>query len=169
MVMTRVSFEQRIRACYPVVYARVVRIVGCRETAEDVLQEALVKAWQAREQLRDPERFEGWVLRIATREAVAAARVQRQGRERAIPSDAVELVDCGPDPSQVLELGEQMGIVWRALAELSPRQRAVFVMCAVEILTLREAAACLGITTGSAKRHLSRARDRLRHRLARAL
>jgi RNA polymerase sigma factor (sigma-70 family) len=85
-----------------------------------------------------------------------------------MPADANELVDHGPDPSQALELGEQMGIVWRASAELSPRQRAVFVMCAVESLALREAAACLGITTGAAKRHLSRARDKLRQRLVRA-
>ena len=144
-------------------------MVRRREEAEDALQESLVKAWQARGQLREAERFEGWFLRIATREAVAAARVQRQGQERAVPEDEVELVAGGPDPAQALELGEQMGIVWPAVTELSPRQRAVFVMCSVENLKLKEAAACLGITTGSVKRHLSRARDKLRRQLARSM
>jgi RNA polymerase sigma-70 factor (ECF subfamily) len=144
-----------------------VRIVGHRELAEDVLQEALIKAWQARAQLREEERFNAWLLRIGTREAMAAARVQRLEWGRREPAEETALADGRPDPAQAAELSEQAGIVWKAMAELSPRQRAVFVICAVEARALAEAAASLGITTGSAKRHLSRAREKLRHRLAR--
>ena len=84
-----------------------------RQLAEDVLQESLAKAWQARGQLREAERFEGWFLRIATREAVSAARVQRRGRERAVPDEEGELADGGPDPARALELGEQMKMIWK--------------------------------------------------------
>jgi RNA polymerase sigma-70 factor, ECF subfamily len=164
-MINQLSFEQRMRTCYPVVYARVVRIVGNQETAEDVMQESMVAAWQKQGQLRELAKLEGWFCQIASRQALAAARAQRRSVGD-IPMDMIDVEAGGPDPAEAAELSEQAAIVWQTLALLSPQQRAVFVMCAVEELSLKEAASCLEITTGSAKRHLRRARDKLREKLS---
>ena len=160
------EFERRVRICFPAMYTRAVRIVGCRETAEDVLQEALLKGWQGLGQLREADRLEAWLLRIATREAVAASQAMARARARSMPDGGLELADRDPSPAQLAETGEEAEIAWRAMANLSPRQRAVFVLCGVEGLELKQAAASLNITVGAAKRHLRRARDKLRVALA---
>lgn len=160
------SFEDRCRALYPVLYRRVLWIVGDRDLAEDVLQEAMVKGYQARGQLREDERLEGWLHRIAVREAQAAVRARKTRWGRTVEMEE-DLASGDPDPAEVAEIAEQRRALWAQLESLSAQQRTAFVFCAVEKFEIREAAVCMGISTGAVKRHLGRAREKLRKKLAR--
>ena len=147
---------------------RVARgIVGDAE-AEDVMQEAYVRAFRELASFRGEARFATWLTRIAVHEALARGRKRRH--LVAVPDGAGEPpaprgAGGGADPessAQNSELGEALR---EAVESLPDPLRAVFVMRDVEGLSTEETAAALGITAENAKVRLHRARAALRRRL----
>ena len=118
--------------------------------AEDVVQEALIKAWRKLGSLRDEKAFSAWLTRIVANTAVAKARRRRFFE----PLDGVAVA--------VVEVPQDVRIdVGRLLHRLAPRQRAVLHLTAVEGYTDREIAEALGISSSSVRVHRLRARRRL--------
>jgi RNA polymerase sigma-70 factor (ECF subfamily) len=118
------------------------------DRGEDAAQDALIAILRSLRQLREPSALWAWARRIATREAVRAAR-QPQAAGARPPEDLP-----GPDePWLSVELRDQ-------LARMEPEQRAVIVLRDLEGLTEREAAALLDVAPGTVKSRLHRARAR---------
>lgn len=159
-------FEQHCRDTYPVLYKTVVWITGDRDLAEDVLQEAMLKGYQALASLRDPEHLGGWLHRIAVREALGALRTKKLWRKRNAAWDE-SLAPPSSSPAEEAEKRAQKQAIWRALEQLSPRQRTAFILCAIEERSIREAAEAMEISDGAVKTHLDRGRDKLRRLLVR--
>lgn len=124
-------------------------IVG-EDSAEDVVQEALVDAWRGITTLTTSETAYGWLRRIVIRRAVRHARRRRLLEVLWLPARALPA-----DPDGALDAE-------RLLASLPPRQRAVMVLTAVDGATDSEIAAELGITPASVRSHRRRARETLR-------
>lgn len=82
----------------------------------------MVKGCQALGQLRQEERLEGWLHRIAVREAQAAARARIIRRGRSVEVEE-GLVSGDPDPAEKAEMAEQQRALWAQLESLSARQR----------------------------------------------
>jgi RNA polymerase sigma factor (sigma-70 family) len=140
---------------------RVEAVVGRMlpaEEAEDVVQEALLRAYLGLSQLRDPERFGSWLCGIAVN--LAKMRLRRraaQPRVVAVGGLAAEAVD---------EERELLGIVQDAVELLPPGQRDVVLMHYIEDLSCEEIARLLGTTPGAVRVRLHRARSQLRRELA---
>jgi len=130
-------------------------ILAAGDEAEDIVQEALVHAWQRLWMLRQPESFEAWMRRIVARRCLShARRNQRQWRHR--PLD--ELVDVS-----VGAVAPDAGLdAARLLATLAPRQRAVLYLTWVEGCTDREAGRILGLRAATIRVHRHRGLKRLR-------
>jgi RNA polymerase sigma-70 factor, ECF subfamily len=140
------------------IYRVALGIVRCPDTAEDIVQETLVRAYRSRARL-DPGRDAGaWLRTIAANRALTACRREARGRGL-VPALREEHADAG-------EADTSDGRVERALRMLSPMQRAVLTLFALDELTLPEAARSLGCSLGTTKKHLHRARERLRELLA---
>lgn len=142
---------------------RVARsIVRDDPEAEDVAQQAFVTGYQRLAQLEDGNRFAAWVTRIAANEALGRLRKRR----RTTPLADVELVaDEGPasgGPEQAASLRELTVLLERAVDGLPEAYRAVFVLRDVEELTTADTASALGISEGSVRVRLHRARAALR-------
>jgi RNA polymerase sigma-70 factor (ECF subfamily) len=118
--------------------------------AEDVVQEALIKAWRKLGSLRDAEAFGAWLTRIVANTAVAKARRRRFFE----PIDGVAVAAVEAPMDLRIDVG-------RLLLGLAPRQRAVLHLTVVEGLTDREIAEALGITSSSVRVHRLRARRHL--------
>jgi RNA polymerase sigma-70 factor (ECF subfamily) len=125
--------------------------------AEDAIQDAFVDAWRGLHRLRDPERFDAWMRRLAVNACFDYARRRRRDTVREIPLPPDLSVAVDPDGSIVLRDELQ-----RALERLTPEQRAVLVVTYYLDLPIVEAADALAIPVGTLKSRLDRARHALR-------
>lgn len=146
------SIEGFLACDYPALVASVDRVFGGAVPAEDVVQEALVRAWQ-RDSADPIASLPGWVRVVATnlgrdhlrREGAIERAYRRWAGER--PADPVESV-----------LGDRLGA---AVDRLPPRQRQVVTLHYRDDLAVDDIASSLGLSTGTVKSTLSRARDAL--------
>ncbi|HEY5907491.1 MAG TPA: sigma-70 family RNA polymerase sigma factor [Vicinamibacteria bacterium] len=142
------------------VYATAVRIVRRHDVADDVAQEAFVRAWQALASFDLARPFGPWVCRIAANLAINHVR-SPQAREEGLPETHSLTPDEAGDPlRQVLE--EEAGRAFAgALATLPVDQRAVLTLRVQEELSYREIAETLGLPMGTVMSRLARAREKL--------
>lgn len=157
------------------VYAAAFAILRNETDAEDVAQEAMLKALANIQQFRSEARFSTWLIQITVNEALMRRRRERTARIEAIdnrPEDEAdymprEFADWREIPSETLERKEVRQRLAEALASLDPKYREVFVLRDMEQLNIQETAEALGISIASVKTRLLRARLMLRDLLAR--
>ncbi len=140
----------------PRVYAVVRRIAGDDHTAQDYAQETWVRAIRALPTFRGESRFSTWLHRIAVNAALQARRREgtRQDREVPIP-DAVPARSPPGDPLLAQRLEE-------ALDRLPERMRRVLILHDVEGYTHRDIGEMMGVTAGTSKSQLFKARAKMR-------
>jgi RNA polymerase sigma-70 factor, ECF subfamily len=145
-----------------------------RQTAEDVVSECFLVAYERMHQFDDQRPFCPWFHRIVANAALKT--VSREGRlaslENLTNDDGTiehlleSLVDSAPDPLEVAEQTEVRAAIQSALAALSPKQRAVLALRYYSDLSEAETAAALGIPRGTVKSRLAAGMERLRTLLA---
>jgi RNA polymerase sigma-70 factor (ECF subfamily) len=142
-------------------------VLGNREDAEDAAQEALVRAIERIDTLREPAAFGGWVLQIAATVALnaRARRKLRTHEEFADDAGNGTAVPFAERPEDEAERSDLRARFASALAELPEAARASVLLCFVEGWNAREAAEVLGVAHGTVRSHLHRARRHLRRRL----
>jgi RNA polymerase sigma-70 factor (ECF subfamily) len=143
------TIREFLETSYPRLVAAVALVAGSRDAAEDAVQEALARAWEraGTEEIRS---LPAWVTRVSLN--LSKSRWRRLRAE----ARATERLKIAPPPS-----AESRPDVERALAQLSRRQREVTVLRYYLGMDLREIAETLGITEGTVKTQLSRARRAL--------
>jgi RNA polymerase sigma-70 factor, ECF subfamily len=133
--------------------------------AEDVAQEALLRAYRKFDRLRDAQRFRSWLVRVSFRLALDRSRsVKRRERRETLwaqpelrpPVQSVEQI------AAFRQFEERLG---RALDELPDRLRLVMLLTAIEEHSVEEVAALLDVPTGTVKSRLFTARKRLAEKL----
>ena len=148
------------------------RLLGHREEAEDIAQEAFLRLHRALPKFRGDSRVSTWLYRTVTRLAIDFMRRERLKRRLFFSRrdeddlDPVELAsDPRDNPERDLNAKQAMHRLRRALRSLSPRQRAIFTLRHYEGLPLREIAELLDLEEGTVKTHLHRAVTVLRSEL----
>ena len=155
------AFDEIVKRYQRRVYATAVRIVRRHDVADDVVQEAFLRAHQALGRFDLSRPFGPWICRIAANLAVNHVR-SPQAREEALPEAHAETPVKGASPlTRVLDT-EARAVLARALEDLSTEQRAVFALRVFEDLSYKEIAEALEISIGTVMSRLSRARERLR-------
>ena len=167
------AFEQLLRGTQGMVFRVAQHITGSREDAEEVVQEAFLKAFQNLERFEERSRFSTWVTRITVNTALMRVR-SRRGHETVPlheddPGDpsalAEEVADWRPDPEQLYNRNELHAILAQALAGLPQHYSTVFLLRDVEGFSTAETAETLGLSATAVKARLLRARLQLRQRL----
>ena len=154
------AFEEIVRLYQRRVYGVALRIVRAHDVADDVAQEAFLRAWRSLDRFDLDRPFGPWVCRIAANLAVNYVRSPR-AREEGLPEGHAEAKAATPGPLGALLDGEATRVLDAALAELPSEQRAVLVMRAVEEMSYAEIAEALGISPGTVMSRLYRAREKL--------
>jgi RNA polymerase sigma-70 factor, ECF subfamily len=154
------AFETVVRRYQRRVYGVALRIVRAHDVADDVAQEAFVRAWRSLDRFELGRPFGPWVCRIAANLAVNHVRSPR-AREEGLPEGYAETRSADPGPLGAVLDAEAQRVLETAMGELSHEQRAVFVLRAVEEMSYEEIAGALGISPGTVMSRLFRARERL--------
>jgi RNA polymerase sigma-70 factor (ECF subfamily) len=142
------------------VYRFVLRMVGTRDEALDLTQDAFVRAWQALPQWQPEAQFRTWLFRIASNAALDALRRRRVVEFEPL-NDAFEAAADEPDPEKRLELKRRVAALEASLAKLSAEHREILLLREVENMTYEEIGAVLGLSEGTVKSRLARARAAL--------
>ena len=157
------AFESLYRRHAGRVHGVIARLVGRHGArAEDLTQEAFVRAWQALPAFRFESAFSTWLHRLAVNTALMELRSRRSRLPLDDDDAAVELIGSADSAGHLTALSMDLE---RAVASLPPRARAVLVLYDIEGWKHDEIAAELGMAVGSSKAQLHRARGLLRARL----
>jgi RNA polymerase sigma-70 factor, ECF subfamily len=167
-----VNFEALADEHKDAVYRQMIRVCGNREDAEDVLVEALLKAYRHLDQLRDVVAFRSWLARIAKRVCW-----QLKARESLLPllqlsaleDEGREISSGEPSVEQQVALRQMKDLLWEAVRKLPPEYRAVYEMRDLQEISGEDVAGQLGISLAAMKSRLHRGRELVRQHLDAAL
>jgi RNA polymerase sigma-70 factor (ECF subfamily) len=158
----RREFEERLAECGPLAYRVARGVLRNSADAEDVAQEALLRAYRRFERLRDRTRFRAWLVRITFRLAIDRARSskRREVREtlwsQAAPRPSTEDVAATSEFQKHLEC---------AVEELPEKHRLVLLLAAMQGHSLEEVAEMVSVPVGTVKSRLFFARKQLAEKL----
>ena len=169
------AFAELVNRYERKIYRLAKNITRNDEDAEDVLQDAFLKAYTHLDNFKGDSKFYTWIVRIAVNEALM--RLRKRKTDRSVPLD--EPVELGEEtvqreiavwednPEQQYSQEEWRRILDEAVDSLKPDFRTVFVVRDIEELSTEETAETLGISVPAVKSRLLRARLALRERLTR--
>src|SRR6201996_7119107 len=169
------AFETLVRQYERQVFRIAQHITQNKEDAEDVVQDAFLKAYEKLHQFQGNSKFYTWLVRIAVNESLMRLRKRRTGRMVSIDEDVTtedgsmprDLADWSPDPEQLYGQSELAEILRKTIQGLPPGFRVVFTLRDIDGLSTDETAETLGLSVPAVKSRLLRARLQLRERLSR--
>lgn len=170
------AFSELVRRYERKIYRLARHITDSDEDAEDVLQEAFLKAYEHLDNFQGNSKFYTWIVRIAVNESLMKLRKRKSDRTVSLdepPAEGVEepvvreIAVWDGNPEQRYSQEELRTILDSAIQNLKPAFRTVFVLRDVDELSTEETAEALGLSIPAVKSRLLRARLELRERLTR--
>jgi RNA polymerase sigma-70 factor (ECF subfamily) len=169
------AFEELVNRYERKIFRLGMNITQNREDAEDVMQDAFLKSYQNLDRFQGDSRFYTWLVRIAVNEALMKLRKRKGDRfvsldepiETGEEEVKREIAVWDDNPEQRYSREEMQRILDKAVDDLKPDFRTVFVLRDIEELSTEETAEALGISVPAVKSRLLRARLALREKLTR--
>jgi RNA polymerase sigma-70 factor (ECF subfamily) len=166
------AFETLVNRYERKIFRLAMNITQSREDAEDVMQEAFLKAYEHLPGFEGNSRFYTWLVRIAVNQALMKLRKRRPGQislDQEIETDEDsffrEVEDWGPSPEERFNQTELHEILNKVIGELEEPFRIVFQLRDIEELSTEETAEALNLSVPAVKSRLLRARLKLRQKL----
>lgn len=163
----RDAFERQAEKVFPSIFGTALRLTRNREDAEDLAQEAIVRAYDAFDRF-DGSNFKAWILRIVTNLYINKYRQRQRGPQLAsIEDDGIlePVSDSGTEPDRLL-LDELVGAeVEEALSRIPDDFRMTVLLSDIEGMSYQEIADISGVPIGTVRSRLARGRSMLRKQL----
>ena len=169
----RTEFARLVEAYSGVIYRLGIKMLDDPQDAEDILQETFIKAFRHIKNFDGRSSLSTWLYRIATNEALMLIRKRKNlpvsldepSETETQIEEPVQIVDWCCMPEEELMSAEARDYMTRAVEQLPPTLRAVFVLRDLEGLSTEETSSVLKLSEAAVKTRLSRARMRLREQL----
>lgn len=155
------EFEARIADCSTLAFRVAFSVVRQQQDAEDVAQEAFVRAHRSFGKLRNRESFRAWLVRTTWRLALD----HRRGEQRRLARHSAHAISAIQVPADAVGAAERAAALWEAIDALPEKLRITIVLSAIEGHDHAEVARLLGVPEGTVKSRLYHARQRLQERL----
>jgi len=155
------EFSERLRESSSLAFRVAFSVLRHREDAEDVAQEAFVRAHRSIAQLRDRERFRAWLVRMTWRLALDRLRMDRRREIREMTADP----EPGVTAEELASAQQRARRLWAAIDELPEKLRMAIVLASIEEHDVADVGRLLGIPEGTVKSRLFLARKQLAEKL----
>lgn len=145
-------------------FASMLAVTGSAEEAEDVVQDALVRAFLKLDSFQQNSQFFTWLYRIAFNVALSRFRKRRHrvSIDQTRELTGLEPVDDSPPPDQPLLQRERVDLVQSALLQLTEQHRAILILRELNDCSYEQIAEILEISIGTVRSRISRARSNLK-------
>ena len=167
----RRAFDELIVRHQPIALALAIRIVGGRERAQELTQEAILHAYLSLDSIRKPNSFRAWLCSIVVnlcKSYLRRPRVETLSFEMLSGGrsfDSLPFSDSAPQPHVAAEARETHRLILAAVAQLSPANQDAVLLYYFEQLSVREIASLLQISVPAVKGRLHKSRRKLRDQL----
>jgi RNA polymerase sigma-70 factor, ECF subfamily len=161
----RREFEERLAECGLLAYRVARGVLRNTADAEDVAQEALLRAYKSFERLRDRSRFRGWLVRISFRLALDRLRSAKRREQRDTLWSQPGHLPAPANAEDIAASNQFQGHLERALDELPEKLRLVLLLSAMDGYTIEEIASMLSVPLGTVKSRIFIARKKLAEKL----
>ncbi len=169
----RAEFARLVEAYSGVIFRLGMKMLDDPQDAEDILQETFIKAFRHLKNFDGRSSLSTWLYRIATNEALMLIRKRKNipvsldepSETETQIEEPIQIVDWCCMPEEELMSSEARAYMSRAVEQLPPTLRAVFVLRDLEGLSTEETSNVLKLSEAAVKTRLSRARMRLREQL----
>ncbi len=152
LILTPAVFQQFYRQYAGQLCAYLTKSLrGDKAEAEGIVQEAFLKAWKKRADLRDTKAFRSWIYSIALNELR-----QRKRKLRPLTFEEIETPCARPSPEQHASARQELARVMTALDDLPDEQREAVLLVRMENMKFREAAKVLGVPENTVKTRVRR-------------
>lgn len=162
--LTENEFEAQLPSLSRLAFRVALGVLHHREEAEDVAQEALLRLHRDFSRIRDPERIDLWLVKVAWRMAIDRQRSMRRREKREI---APAWFAASPTAEQLAASDEFEEALYAALDELPEKLRATMVLAGIQGYNTAETARLLDLPEGTVKSRLHSARKKLAEKLER--
>ncbi|HVV07749.1 RNA polymerase sigma factor [Amycolatopsis sp.] len=153
------AYEELVRRYQTPIYRLALRMLDSAGDAEDVVQDVFLTVWRRLEQLREDAAFVGWLYRTATNRCLNVLRARRPVAD--VDLDTTETPRGDAKPEHAAEVSAQMAALTRALADLTPAQRACWLLREIHGRSYDEIAQALDSSPTAVRGRIFRARAQL--------
>ncbi|MFF5991880.1 RNA polymerase sigma factor [Prauserella flavalba] len=153
------AYEQLVRRYQGPMYRLALRMLAGSGEAEDVVQEVFLTVWRRLDQLQDDSAFVGWLYRSTTNRCLNVLRARRPVADVDPDTTATRRVEAQPESAA--ELNDQVAALLKALAQLTPEQRACWLLREVHGRSYEEIARIVRGSTTAVRGRIARARAQL--------
>ena len=167
----RDAYGELVRRHTRMLFRLAYRMTGNEADADDVVQEAFLRAYQKLASFESRADFGTWIYRIAVHCALDKLAKRRAEETRRVsevtdPEEgAIQVPDSSPSPERLAMSAEMAALHEVAMRALTPMERTAFTLRHMEDRTTEEIAAALNVTPNTAKQSVYRAVQKVRHRL----
>jgi len=158
------AFEQLVIPYERKLYAVCLRMMASPQDAQDALQDAMLRMWRGLRDFDERARFVTWAYRVATNACLDALRKQKNRAAsslEALEEEGFLPADQTPSPEETVIQSSRRQAVRDALDELPPDARAALILRDIQGESYEQVAEALGLTLGTTKSRIHRAREKL--------
>ena len=160
------SFAQLVETYQDKVYSLCLRMVGDREDAQDLAQEAFVKAWRGLKFYKHEAAFSTWLYRLTSNVCIDFLRQKKRKSALSLTSqeeeEQIDIPDPSPQPEELVLQQQRKEAVADAMSQLEDEFRLVLTLRVVQERSYEEIAEIMDLKVGTVKSRLARAREKLR-------
>lgn len=166
------AFEALVLRYQTQVYSLAYRMVGNEADAQDLAQEAFVRAWRALDSFQFSSQFSTWLYRLTSNICIDFLRSQKKRKHISLTvlqddeQQQWDMPDHRPLPEEQMIVAQEREALAKAIAALDPEYRQVLILRIVNDCSYQQISQIMGIREGTVKSRLSRAREQLRKKLA---
>jgi len=158
------NFRKVVEKTTPIIFQVAFRMLGDEEAARDIVQDTMVTIWQKLAKIKTADSYKTWVYRIAVNKCYDQLRKQKRQKESRYDDQAWALISNHLSEEGITELEnrENARILSLLTNQLSPKQKAVFVLSELEEMNAEEIVRITGMNRAAVKANLYYARKNIR-------